>query len=46
MMTPDGNAARIFILDSNGHLLVLTNLPANAQRLFTLTGLSAHLVIQ
>jgi len=32
--------------DSNGHLLVLTNLPANAQRLFTLTGLSAHLVIQ
>ena len=32
--------------ESNGHVLVLTNVPANVQRLFSLTGLDAHLVIQ
>jgi anti-anti-sigma factor len=31
---------------SNGHLLVLTNVPANTQRLFSLAGLDGHLVIQ
>jgi anti-sigma B factor antagonist len=31
---------------SNGHLLVLTNVPANAQRIFSLTRLDRHLVIQ
>ena len=32
--------------DNNGHVLVLANVPATAQRLFSLTGLDAHLVIQ
>ena len=30
--------------ESNGHVLVLTNVPANVQRLFSLTGLDAHLM--
>jgi anti-sigma B factor antagonist len=32
--------------DRNGHSLVLTNVPADAQRLFRLTGLDTHLAIQ
>lgn len=32
--------------ESNGHLLFITNVPASAERLFTLTGLDAHLAIQ
>ena len=32
--------------ESNGHVLVLTNVPANAQRLFGLTGLDAHAVMR
>ena len=32
--------------ESNGHVLVLTNVPAHVQRLFSLTGLDAPLIIR